>query len=305
VRELILVRVLQGFLAIVMIVLSGTAALAQDRPHVVAVNQALHDFAERLLGDAAEVVFPVPEGVDPSFWRPSIADISMIQSADLILLNGAGFATWIDRVSLPRARVANTSSAVEDQFIVTESITHSHGDGGEHSHEGVASYTWLDPMLAIAQSEAIASAVIARDLATKDDVEARLSELRSDLTELDAMAKDALSGLEGAAMIATHPRYQYFARRYSLSIASLEWEAGAMPSEDDLADLERLSTELDARILIWEAQPPREAIERTEALGLQSVVFETWASQTAEGSFFEAYGNAVSEISEAASQSSD
>lgn len=51
-------------------------------------------------------------------------------------------------------------------------------------------------------------------------------------------------------MIATHPRYQYFARRYSFSIASLEGDAGAMPSEDDLADLERLSTELDARILI-------------------------------------------------------
>ena len=298
-------RVLQGVLAALMIVFSVNAAIAQDRPRVVAVNQALHYFAERLLEDTAEVVFPVPEGVDPSFWRPSIADISMIQSADLILLNGAGFATWIDRVSLPRARVVNTSSAIEDQFIVTESITHSHGDGGEHSHEGIASYTWLDPMLAIAQAEAIAAAVIARDLATKDDVEARLAELRSDLTELDAMAQDALSGLEGVAMIATHPRYQYFARRYSLSIASLEWDAGAMPSEDDLADLERLSTELDARILIWEAQPPREAIELTEALGLQSVVFETWASQGTPDNFFDAYKQAVSGLSEAASQNSD
>lgn len=300
-----MVRVLNGFLAIAMIVLSGTAALAQDRPRVVAVNQALHYFAERLLEDTAEVVFPVPEGVDPSFWRPSIADISMIQSADLILLNGAGFATWIDRVSLPRSRVVNTSAAIEDQFIVTESITHRHGDGGEHSHEGIASYIWLDPMLAIAQAESIAAAVIARDLAIEENVEARLAELRADLTELDAMARDALSGLEGVTMIATHPRYQYFARRYSLNITSLEWDAGAMPSDDQLADLERLSKELDARILIWEAQPPREAIERTEALGLQSIVFETWAGRSAEGSFFEAYGNAVSGLSEAASQSAD
>ena len=300
-----MVRVLNGFLAIAMIVLSGTAALAQDRPRVVAVNQALHYFAERLLEDTAEVVFPVPEGVDPSFWRPSIADISMIQSADLILLNGAGFATWIDRVSLPRSRVVNTSAAIEDQFIVTESITHSHGDGGEHSHEGIASYIWLDPMLAIAQAESIAAAVIARDLAIEENVEARLAELRADLTELDAMARDALSGLEGVTMIATHPRYQYFARRYSLSIASLEWEAGAMPSEDDLADLERLSTGRDARILIWEAQPPQEAIERTEALGLQSIVFETWASQGTTDSLFDAHKQAVSGLSEVASQSSD
>lgn len=106
-------------------------------------------------------------------------------------------------------------------------------------------------------------------------------------------------------MIATHPRYQYFARRYSLSIASLEWDAGAMPSEDDLADLERLSTELDARILIWEVQPPREAIELREALGLQSIVFEPWARQGTPDNFLDAYKQAVSGLSEAASQSAD
>jgi zinc transport system substrate-binding protein len=292
-------------LAVAALALSANATLAQDRPRVVAVNQALHEFAKHLLDGAAEVVFPVPEAVDPSFWRPSIADISMIQSADLILLNGAGFATWIDRVSLPRSRVVNTSAEIEDQFIVTESITHSHGDGGEHSHEGIASYTWLDPMLAIAQAEAIAEAVIARDLADAGDVETRLAALRTDLTDLDETLRETVSGLERVAMIATHPRYQYFARRYGLTISSLEWDAGAMPSEDQLADLERLSDELDARILIWEAQPPQEATERASALGLESVIFEPWASRGAGDSFIEAYKDAVSKLSDAARQSSN
>ena len=297
--------VVQRTLALGLAMFLATTAVAQDRSQVIVVNKALHYFAERLLGDAAEVVFPVPEGADPSFWRPSIADISMIQSADLILLNGAGFATWIDRVSLPRSRIVNTSATIEDQFIVTESITHSHGDGGEHSHEGIASYTWLDPMLAIAQAEAIAAAVMSRDLAAEQDVEARLAELRSELTALDAMARDALSSLKGTAILATHPRYQYFARRYSLSISSLEWDAGAMPSQDDLADLERLATELDARILIWEAKPPQAAFKLTEALGLHSVVFEPGAGQGTPVSLFDAYRQAVSGLSEAARQSSD
>ncbi|MEM6593764.1 MAG: zinc ABC transporter substrate-binding protein [Pseudomonadota bacterium] len=291
---------LKRLLAIAMVVLATNAALAEDRPRIVAVNQALHDFAERLLGDTAEVVFPVPEGIDPSFWRPSISDISMIQSADLILLNGAGFASWIDRVSLPRARIVTTSSKIENQFIVTESITHSHGDGGEHSHEGLASYTWLDPMLAVAQAEAIAAAVISRDLAPAQDVETRLADLRTDLTELDAMSGDALAALKGTAMIATHPRYQYFARRYDLSIASLEWDAGATPTEEQLRELERLSDELDASVLIWEARPAPEAFEMTASLGLQSVVFEPWASGGEAGNFIDAYTNAVLAMSEAA-----
>ena len=300
-----MVKFVKGFLALALVVLSANTASAQDRPRVIAVNKALHYFTERILGDEAEVIFPVPKGVDPSFWRPSISDISTIQSADLILLNGAGFATWIDRVSLPRSRVVNTSSAIEDQFIVTESITHSHGDGGEHSHEGLASYTWLDPKLAIEQVAAIASAAVSRGLAPEEVVEKRLAELTTELTELDAKAQDALSQIRGIEIIATHPRYQYFARRYGLSISSLEWEAGAKPSDDQLEELAGLAKQLDARILIWEAQPPQEAADAIEALGLADLVFDPMAGEGSYASFFEAYSSAISGLSEAASPSSN
>jgi len=255
----------------------ASAAIAQDRSTIVTVNYPLQYFAERLVGDAADVVFPVPQDVDPSFWRPAIADISAIQSADLILLNGAGFATWIDRVSLPRSKVVNTTASIEDQFIRTESITHSHGEGEEHSHEGTASYTWLDPMLAIAQAEAVADALKSRGLAPADEVDAQLDSLRTDLEALDADNRAALDGLQDITIIATHPRYQYFARRYGLSITSLEWEAGAMPTEAEQADLAALVDETGAQILIWEGQPPEAAFAIASGLGLQNVVFSPLA----------------------------
>lgn len=203
----------------------------------------------------------------------------------MILLNGAGFATWIDRVSLPRSKTVDTSSAVRDRFIATETITHSHGDGGEHSHEGIASYIWLDPSIAIAQAEAIASAVIARGIATEDDVNARLARLRSDLAELDATTGQLLQDLEGVPMIATHPRYQYLARSYGLSIASLEWEAGATPTEDERADLEALIANTGAQILIWEAAPDDEAIADASELGVKSVILDPLAAYYGSGSY--------------------
>ncbi|MEM7718803.1 MAG: zinc ABC transporter substrate-binding protein [Pseudomonadota bacterium] len=278
-------------------------AVAQDRPRVVTVNYPLQYFAERLLGDTADVVFPVPKGVDPSFWRPSIADISTIQSAELILLNGAGFATWIDRVSLPRSRLANTTAALGDRFIVAESITHSHGDGGEHSHEGLASYTWLDPTLAIAQAEAIAAAIAARNFAPADDVYARFDDLRGELEDLDTTAAAALETAKDIPMIATHPRYQYLARRYGLSITSLEWEAGAMPTAKQLAELEARVAESAARVLIWEATPPDAALEAIATLGLQSVVFNPLAHRSSGESFIGSFKAAVVALSDAAMQS--
>ncbi|PJI84661.1 zinc transport system substrate-binding protein [Yoonia maricola] len=294
-----ILRTFRTLFAAGLILFVAGVAMAQDRPRVVAVNYPLQYFAERLLGDAAEVVFPVPADVDPSFWRPSISDVSMIQSADLILLNGAGFAAWVDRVSLPRSKLVNTSDAIEEQFIVTESMTHSHGDGGEHSHEALASYTWLDPTLATSQADAIAAAIVSRGLASQDQVDARLEILREDFQALDTQAATALGALEGTDIIATHPRYQYLARRYDLTIASLEWEAGAMPTDAEIADLQALVDETGARILLWEADPPDAAFEITAALGLKNVVFAPLAHGVEGHSYFESFTDALSEMAEA------
>ena len=257
--------------------LAANSALAQDKPRIIAVNYPLQYFAERLVGDAAEVIYPVPEGVDPSFWRPSVADISNIQSADLILLNGAGFATWTSKVSLPRSKIVDTSRGLEDRFIATESITHSHGEGGEHSHEGTASYTWLDLSLAASQAQAIADAIKIRSFADPGVVDERMAELSEELDALDMAARATLEGVADTVFIATHPRYQYLARSHGLEILALEWDAGAMPNDEDLAELETLSTESGATVLIWEAEPPSAAIDAANSLGLESVVFPPMA----------------------------
>ncbi len=291
-------RLKQGILA-AMGVLFATMVSAQDRPKVVAVNYPLQYIAERLSGGAADVVFLVPRDDDPSFWRPSVADISTIQSSDLILLNGAAFATWVDRVSLPRSRLVNTSAAVKDQYIVTESITHSHGDGGEHSHEGLASYLWLDPMLAAAQAEAVAQALVGRDLIPQEEVENQLNALRADLEQLDRQAETVFANMQGTKLIATHPRYQYMGRRYGLSVISLEWEAGATPDAEQLTALRTLIDQTGAKILIWEAEPSAKALRAASELGLQNIIFPTLVHPPEDGDFVSAYKNALSAFAEA------
>jgi len=293
-------RFLKPLLAAGLTAIAPHIALAQDGLRVVTVNHALQYLAERLVGEGAEVVLPVPQDVDPSFWRPSIADISAIQSADLIVLNGAGFATWTDRVSLPRAKVVNTTAQVEDQFIITESITHSHGEGDTHSHEGLASYTWLDPTLAIAQADAIAAALVRRNLGEAAAVKDRLATLKADLETLDAALMSELAGVQDIAIIATHPRYEYFARRYGLSVTSMEWEAGLMPTDDELADLAARVAQTGARILIWEAEPPQAAIEAARAQGLHSVTFVPLAHADGDRAFLDVLAGAASAMSDAA-----
>ncbi|WP_308916359.1 metal ABC transporter substrate-binding protein [Jannaschia sp. LMIT008] len=263
-------------------VLLAAPAWAQDRPVIVADSYPMAYFAERLAGNAAEVRLSVPDGRDPSSWRPGLADVVAIQAADLIVLNGSGLSDWTTRAALPRARTVDTGRGLADDRIATETITHSHGEEGSHSHEGVATHTWLDFALAARQAEALAAAM-ARALPDAP-VDASLGALLSDLATLDA-AGDALTGGRTVPVIVSHPRYEYFGRAYGLAVEALDWEAGAAPDADALADLASRADRTSARILIWEAEPPTEARDAVAALGLSQVVLPPMATPPAEGDF--------------------
>ncbi|MEL6509268.1 MAG: zinc ABC transporter substrate-binding protein [Pseudomonadota bacterium] len=275
--------------------LSGHAFAQDDRPVIAVANYPLAYFAERLVGDLAEVLFPVPPGTDPSFWRPSIADISAMQAAQVIALNGAGFSDWTTKVSLPRARIIDTSAGFADAYIATETITHSHGEAGTHSHTGTASYTWLDFGLAARQADALAARLIRAMPQSEATILTNLLALNADLAALDAAAKALRAPL---AAIASHPRYQYFGRAYGLEIAAMEWDAQEEVSEDQWQALEQKSSESGATLFIWEATPSDDARARIATLGLTDVVFPPLAQAPVSGDFISEMTKSIAMIAQ-------
>lgn len=286
------------WIALMFAVLAAAPLAAQDRARIVAVNHPLAYFAERLAGDAAEVTFPVPEGRDPSFWRPGIADIAAIQQADLIVLNGAGFADWVKKASLPRSRIVDTSRGFASDFIATDTVTHSHGADGAHSHTGTASYTWMDFDLATRQAEALAIAM--RRALPDADIDVRLDTLRDDLRRLDDRASEIAAGFDGQTLIASHPRYQYFARAYGLDIRAVSWDAGAAPDPAQIDELNALVQDTGATIFLWEAAPPGDARTAVTETGLRDVVFPPFAVPGPRGDFLADMNAALDALADAA-----
>jgi zinc transport system substrate-binding protein len=83
------------------------------------------------------------------------------QSADVILLNGASYSKWLDKVTLPRRKLVNTSQLFKDRYIQAQNVTtHRHGPQGKHAHAGLAFTTWIDFQQAIQQAEAVLNAVV-------------------------------------------------------------------------------------------------------------------------------------------------
>lgn len=296
-------RSLTGLLLSAAIIpLASSPVWAQARPVVASVNYPLAYFAERLVDDTADILFLVPAGSDPSFWRPGIAEISAMQAADVIAFNGAGFATWTTKVSLSRSRIVDTSTGFSDLYISTETITHSHGEEGAHSHTGTANYFWLDFALAGRQAEALAAGIIRRMPDAEASITSNLESLTADLTVLDDAAKAIRGLLADATAISSHPRYQYFGRAYGLDITPMEWDANEAVTEEQWQNLEAVVAETGATLFIWEATPAPEAQARIKEMGLVDVVFPPIANRPESGDFLTEMTASIEQIKDAISR---
>lgn len=273
-------------MAVLIALFSAPGVFAEDKLRISTVNYPLAYFAERISGDLAQVSFPALPDVDPAFWIPDAEAIAAYQAADVILLNGAGYAKWTEKVSLPRSRTVDTSRAFRDAYIQTsDGIVHSHGPGGEHSHGGVAFTTWLDLSQAAQQAEAVAQALTRSRPDARERIDGHLHALQHDLLELDGRIAEITRTDPGRPLLASHPVYQYLARRYGLNLRSVMWEPGEAPSENQWNELGEILREHPAKWMLWEGHPAEETVKRLQSLGIESLVFDPCGNRPSRGDF--------------------
>ncbi len=272
-----------SWLAVLMAGLSVSHAF--ERPLVIyTVNYPLKYFAERIAGNHAKVVFPAPPEVDPAFWTPDLDTILAYQKADLILLNGAGYAKWVGSATLPQRKLVNTSAGFVDQHIrIAEAVSHSHGPGDKHIHGAKAFTTWLDFSLAVSQAEAVKKALARRWPELKNDFERNYEDLAQDLLSLDEQLETSLSGAPRRMFIASHPVYQYFARRYGLDLRSVHWEPDELPHAPQWAELGAMLSGHPATVMIWEGEPNPLSVKELGKRGVSSLVFDPCANMPTDG----------------------
>jgi len=259
---------------------------AVEKLTIYVVNYPLKYFAERIAGEHATVVFPAPADVDPAYWMPDAEVISDYQRADLILLNGANYAKWVTKVSLPRFRMVNTSEAFKNMYIeAAEILTHSHGAEGKHAHEALAFTTWIDFSLAAEQAKVIAKALNRKKPSLEEIFQRNYQELEKDLLKLDRDMKALVSKDISKRFTVSHPVYDYLARGYGLNIKSVHWEPDEVVDDRQLMELQNILKDHPAKWMIWEGEPIKESVEKLKAIGMESVVFDPCGNTPDQGNF--------------------
>ncbi len=254
------------------------STISKTTPEIYTTFYPVAYFAQRIAEKYASVTCPVPENADAIFWEaykhPQI--IQKYQSADLIILNGAKFAKWVEKVSLPSYKMINTSKPLESEFIfINKAMTHSHIGGKEHSHTGLDGHTWVDPINAQIQAKEIKNALEKLLPQHKNELEKNYQALFQDLENIAKKLRLYQEHPENQTpLLASHPAYNYIARRFAWNIKNLDLDPEEMPSEETFAQIKNTLLSHKARYIIWESLPQKEISERFQnELELESIEF--------------------------------
>lgn len=205
-------------LAMIATLYSGGGAQLQEtsqsngsKPVVVASFYPLYEFTMQIAGDKAAVSTMVPAGIEPHDWEPTAFDISRARSADILVINGAGFESWADEIG---ARLlVNTSEGLE--------LGHAEVEAEDEHEGGVNPHIWLDPSLAKHQLAKIRDALLVADPENAGHYNENADRFAAELDSLDSMIRSELADCEKSDFIAFHDAFAHFAERYGLDQRSV------------------------------------------------------------------------------------
>lgn len=155
------------------------------------------------------------------------SQMKLSESADLLIISGAGFEEFMEDVISSSSAVADASSGI--------SLHHAenhHGD--EHDHE-YDPHIWLSPENGRIMAENIHAALCGAYPEHKTQFDANLIKIQRKFDEITAYGHNALQALSCYKIITFHDGFSYMAESFGLQILqSFEEESG---SEASVADL--------------------------------------------------------------------
>ena len=241
----------------------------------------IHYVVNQLLGDHDTIINTTPAGEDPSNFIPERDVLMDMANADLIILNGAGFETWVDTVSLPDSILFDSSKIFEDTWIEYDEVVHSHGDLDDHSHEGFNGHTWIAPSYFQQQVTAIyekLKTILTEEEQAARNLSANYQALSSRLTELDSMGRAVFEPVRGTTLVATHPPFDYVARAYGFTVFNIDIDPDAEEITDHIADefqkIDALREQTPVTFLLWEEDISDVLESEVAVRQLTNIIFE-------------------------------
>jgi zinc/manganese transport system substrate-binding protein len=212
-----------------------------DRPLVVVTYSVLGAVVRDVVGDAAEVIVLMPDGIDPHDWQPSAKDIEVVSDADVVVANGlhleVSFEGALEEAAAGGTPVFFAGDHV-DVRLIGEGETSDHGAGTEDPH------LWLDPLLMRDVVSALAPVLSEAGI----DVADRAATVAGDLEELNGEIEAILAPIPASRrnIVSGHESLGYFADRYGFTLVGAVVPSASSQAEASAGELAALREAIEA-----------------------------------------------------------
>jgi ABC-type Zn uptake system ZnuABC Zn-binding protein ZnuA len=213
-------------------VISGGSQL-----QVLAVETFLADMARNVAGDRLKVDSLIPVGIDPHSFEPGPQDVVKIADSQVLILNGAGLESWLQKVldnAGGKRQVITASDGLKSRTPGPGEVIDVDIQGDPHF--------WLDPNLAIHYVENIRDGLSQADPAGKEMYTRNAQAYIAKLADLDAWIKAQVEQVapERRLLVTNHETFGYYADRYGFKIVGAivpSVSTGSSPSAQQMAGL--------------------------------------------------------------------
>jgi zinc transport system substrate-binding protein len=180
---------------------------------VVASIAPLADFAKQVGGDRVNVTLLLPPGASPHTYEPTPRTMQEIADARVFLKIGAGLEFWADRLVAAAGKNVVTVDCSNGVSLIR----------AEHDHKGsnVDPHYWLDPVIAIGMVKRIEAAFSRLAPQNASYFANRAAAYIVRLTALDRQIAGAVRAFRVKEYVTFHPAWNYFSRRYGLTVAGV------------------------------------------------------------------------------------
>lgn len=237
---------------------------ASAAPAVVATIKPLHALVASVMEGVGTPVLIVKGGASPHTYSLRPSDARALDGADVVFWSGQGLELFLaDSIGTlaPNARIVALSEApgLELLPIREGGAFEEHADESGHDHSGdhraFDMHYWLDPANAEVLVSTIARTLAEADPGNRATYEANAGVTQERLRGLSTELAAILSPVAGKPFIVFHDAYQYFERRFGLTIAgSITVSPETMPGAQRIGALRDKLKTLGAACIFAEPQ---------------------------------------------------
>lgn len=225
-----------------------TAAADDDTVQVLASFYPLQMVAQEVGGDRVSVESLTPPGAEPHDVELSPAQVSHLDTADLVVYL-SGFQAAVDDAVAQTAPQHVLDAADVTPLLSDEGHEHEHEEGDDHDHGGLDPHFWLDPSRMPAVADAVAEQLTELDPDGADEFAANAAALSERFAALDAAYQAGLAECSIRTFVTSHTAFGYLADRYDLhevGISGIDPEAEPSPARlaevSDVVEQEGVTT---------------------------------------------------------------